>query len=291
MDTDHLRHFLLIAQLGSMTRAAGRANLTQPALSGQVRRLEDQLGAPLFHRLGRGLRLTPAGEVLRSHAAQALAALDAAHEAVAAVGSLTGGTLAIGGGATATAYLLPGILRRFHADHPGVRFSIREAPSRPIAEAVVTGELDAGFVTLPVPDARLTITPWLDDELVLLVPAAHPLRRKRRFQWRDLHQQPLIAFEPRSAVRELLDRALADHGVIPAVVMEVRSIATITAMVEAGIGLGFVSRFAAPAGQGLRPADRSLTRRLALVEPRDRLPSAALTAFRILALESRKLLS
>lgn len=288
MDTDHLRNFLLISQAGGMTRAAARANLTQPALSGQLKRLEEQMGAPLFHRLGRGLRLTPAGEVLRDHAMQALAALDAAREAVGALGSLASGTLAIGGGATATAYLLPDILRRFHAEFPGVRFAIREAPSRTIAEAVVAGELDAGVVTLPVAEARLEITPWLIDELVLLVPAAHPLRRRRTFQWRDLHQQPLIAFEPKSAVRELLDRALADNGVIPAVVMEVRSIATITAMVEAGIGLGFVSRYADPGGEGLRPADRSLSRQLALVSPRDRMPSAALQAFRRIALETPK---
>lgn len=288
MDTDHLRHFLAIAQLGSLTRAAARANLTQPALSGQLKRLEQEVGAPLFQRLGRGLRLTPAGEVLRDHAMRALATLDAAREAVGSLGSLANGTLAIGGGATVTAYLLPGILRQFHADHPGVRFSIREAPSRTIAEAVTAGELDAGFVTLPISGPRLTVTTWLVDELVLLVPPAHPLRRRRRFQWHDLHQQPLIAFEPRSAVRELLDRALADHDVTPAVVMEVRSIATITAMVEAGIGLGFVSRFADAAGTGLRPADGSLTRQLALIEPHDRMPSAALRAFRELALSKRK---
>ena len=155
---------------------------------------------------------------------------------------------------------MPDILRRFHAAHPGVRFAVREAPSRTIAEAVASGELDAGVVTLPVSDARLAITPWLVDELVLLVPPAHPLRKRRTFQWADLDHQPLIAFEPRSAVRELLDRALAEHGVFPAVVMEVRSIATITAMVEAGIGLGFVSRYAESAGIGLRPADRSLGR-------------------------------
>ena len=288
MDTSHLRNFLIIAQVGSLTRAAGRAHLTQPALSGQLKRLEDELGTALFHRLGRGLRLTPAGEILRDHAVRALAALDAASESLEELGSLRGGTLAIGGGATATAYLLPDILRRFHAAHPGVRFAVREAPSRTIAEAVASGELDAGVVTLPVSDARLAITPWLVDELVLLVPPAHPLRKRRTFQWADLDHQPLIAFEPRSAVRELLDRALAEHGVFPAVVMEVRSIATITAMVEAGIGLGFVSRYADSAGIGLRPADRSLGRQLALIEPRDRIPSAALRAFHSLAVSSYK---
>ncbi len=103
----------------------------------------------------------------------------------------------------------------------------------------------------------------------------------------DLHGQPLIAFESGSAVRQLLDRRLAEHEVLPSVVMELRSIAGITAMVEAGIGLGFVSRFADAGRNGLRAHDHALARTLALIERRDRVRSAALTAFRA-ALTARR---
>jgi DNA-binding transcriptional LysR family regulator len=112
------------------------------------------------------------------------------------------------------------------------------------------------------------------------VPRGHPLQRRRSFHWKDLHGQPLIAFESGSAVRLLLDRRLAEHRVEPSVVMELRAIAGITAMVEAGIGLGFVSRLADASGVGLRAADRALSRQLALIERRDRARSAALSAFR-----------
>ncbi len=290
MDTDVLRNFLTLAQSGNMTRAAAALHLTQPALSGQLKRLEDELGATLFHRQGRGLTLTPAGETFRRHAGDALDALTAGRQALGSLGALASGTLAIGGGATSTTCLLPGIIKDFHRRHPGIRFTIREAPSRTIVEAVLGGELDLGFVTLPVPAnlaaARLAVEPWLVDELVLLVPRHHPLAaktkdgRKRRFQWADLHNQPLIAFESGSAVRQLLDRRLAEHAVSPSVVMELRSIATIAGMVEAGIGLGFVSSLADGAGLGLRAADKALSRQLALVERKDRTRSAALAAFR-----------
>ena len=283
MDTDHLANFLVLAESGTMTRAAERLHLSQPAISGQLKRLEQELGVALFHRQARGLVLTSAGEAFRRHAADALAQLEAARAAIGAEGSLAAGAIAIGGGATSTTCLLPSILGAFHRDHPGIRFTIREAPSRTIAEAVLAGELDLGLVTLPIPGGAsaqaLEVTPWLSDELVLLVPPEHPLGKRRRFRWRDLRDQPLIAFESGSAVRELLDRRLANEGVQAAVVMELRAIASIANMVAAGIGLGFVSRFAAEAERGLRCADGPLTRELAIGERLRSRRSTALQAF------------
>jgi DNA-binding transcriptional LysR family regulator len=290
MDDNHLKNFLTLAQVGNMTRAASALHVSQPALSGQIKSLERELGATLFHRQGRGLALTEAGTTFRRFAADALAKLAAGREALGSLGSLTAGTLAIGGGATSTTCLLPQIIGKFHGKYPGIRFNIREAPSRTITEAVLSGELDLGVITLPVQGAdtqALVIEPWLIDELVLLVPPNHPLAKKRRFQWSELHNQPLIAFESGSAVRQLLDRQLLEHQVAPAVVMELRSIATITSMVAAGVGLGFVSRLADHAGKGLRCADKTLSRQLALIERRDRSRSIALQAFRAALLAHR----
>lgn len=291
MDTVHLSNFLTLAQVGNMTRCAQRLHLTQPALSAQVKRLEQDLGTPLFHRQGRGLVLTRAGEVFRRHAADALAALDAGRAALGAEGDLSAAAIAIGGGATATTCLLPKLLGRFHRNHPGVRFSIREAPSRVIAEAVLAGEIDLGIVTLPLPataqGGSLEAERWVTDELVLIVPPRHRLSGKRSFRWKDLHNEPLIAFETGSAVRTLVDHHLREHGVHPALVMEVRAIASIATMVANGIGLGFVSRFAAEARKGLTCADGAITRDLALIERRDRKRSPALQTFRDLLTVTR----
>ena len=284
MDTEHLQHFLLLAQSGNMTKTAARVHLTQPALSGQIKRLEHLLGATLFHRQGRGVALTQAGETFRSFAADALNQIDAGRTALGSLSSLASGTISIGGGATSTTCILPEIIGAFHARYPGIRFSIREATSRTVVEAVLSGELDLGLVTLPVPSSvdatRLSVEPWVVDELVLLVPPHHPLRNRRRFTWRDLHNQPLIAFESGSAVRQLLDRQLSHHEVRPSVVMELRAIGTITNMVAAGIGLGFVSRLAVPLAHALRCADRTLERQLAVIERRDRSRTPTMEAFR-----------
>src|SRR5579862_2251470 len=183
MDTDHVQNFLLLAQSCNMTRTAERVHLTQPALSGQIRRLEQGLQATLFHRQGRGLVLTQAGETFRRFAADALSQLNAGREALGSLGTLASGAIAIGGGATSTTCILPAIIGAFHARHPGIRFAIREATSRTIATAVLSGELDLGLVTLPLPAsidaARLAVDDWVVDELVLLVPPDHPLRRRR----------------------------------------------------------------------------------------------------------------
>jgi DNA-binding transcriptional LysR family regulator len=284
MDTDHVQNFLLLAQSCNMTRTAERVHLTQPALSGQIRRLEQDLQATLFHRQGRGLVLTQAGETFRRFAADALSQINAGREALGSLGTLASGAIAIGGGATSTTCILPAIIGAFHARHPGIRFAIREATSRTIATAVLSGELDLGLVTLPLPAsidaARLAVDAWVVDELVLLVPPDHPLRRRRTFRWRDLHNQPLIAFESGSAVRQLLDRQLSDHDVHPSVVMELRAIGTITNMVAAGIGLGFVSRLAAPHAHYLSCAERTLERQIAVIARRDRSRTPATEAFR-----------
>lgn len=284
MDTDHLKNFLLLAQLGNMTKTASRVHVTQPALSGQIKRLEQILGTTLFHRQGRGLALTQGGETFRRFAADALGQIDAGRSALGSLGTLASGTISIGGGATSTTCILPSIIGAFHARYPGIRFTIREATSRTIVEAVLSGELDLGLVTLPLPasvDAtRLSVDAWVVDELVLVVPPNHPLRHRRRFRWQDLHNQPLIAFESGSAVRQLLDRQLSDHEVRPSVVMELRAIGTITNMVAAGIGLGFVSRLAVPQTHALRCADRTLERQIAVIERRDRSRTPAIEAFR-----------
>jgi DNA-binding transcriptional LysR family regulator len=288
MDIDHLRHFLIVAEAGSLTRAAGRLHLSQPALSAQIRALEADLGTELFQRQARGLRLTPAGDIFRRHAVGIISQVEAARGSVGSLGSLNSGAIAIGGGATATTCLLPEVVRDFHLRHPGIRFTIREAPSRTIVQAVADGELDLGIVTLPVPrqqSGMLTVTPWLVDELVLIAPDAHPLAQRHSFHWQDLHNQQLIAFEHGSAVRNLLDARLAEHRVRPALVMELRSIAAILNMVAAGIGLGFISRLADSSGRGLTCAEQPLSRQLALIERRDHPPSAALAAFRAALLD------
>ncbi len=290
MELTPLKSFLVLAREGRVTRAAARLHLTQPAVSAQLARLEEELGQRLFHRTPKGMVLTEAGRVLRRFAEDALGRLEDGRRAVAELGRLERGRLSVGGGATATTYLLPGLLARFHAQHPGLQLFVREQGSRGVQEAVRSGELDLGLVTVPALVSRgadgaalqgLAVEPWVQDELRLVVPSSHPLHGRDSFRWRDLHGAPLVLFEAGTAVRDLIDAHLQRSGVRVHIVMELRSIASIQQMVGQGIGAGFVSRHALPTpGAGLRCADGPLARELAIIYRSDRALEPAAAAFR-----------
>jgi len=282
MEIGPLQSFLVIAEEGHMTRAAQRLHLTQPAVSAQLKRLEEELGQPLFHRTPKGLVLTQAGALFRGYVEDALMRLEDGAVALKRLAGLEQGTLSIGGGATATTYLLPALLGRFHERHPAIRIFVREQGSQSVVEAVLAGQLDLGVVTLPVdePGPRLAIAPWMEDELRLIVPPGHPLEGRSSFRWRDLAGSPLVLFEAHTSVRNLIDGRLAEAGTPVEIVMELRSIESIKEMVAQGIGAAFVSRYALRGDEaGLRCADGRLSRHLGIVHRADRALSAAADAF------------
>jgi len=281
LDDGPLKTFLVLADEGKMTRAATLLHRTQPALSSQLARLEDEVGTRLFHRTPKGLVLTEAGRLFKGYVEDALMRLSDGMDAVRALAGLERGELTVGGGATATTYLLPPVLKRFHERFPAIRLRVRELGSAAVTEAVLAGDLDLGIVTRPTEIAqRIVSEPWVEDELLLIVPTGHRLAARKSFRWKDLAGQALVMFEPQSAVRLLIDDALARAGVAVEIVMEVRSIDAIQQMVAQGIGAGFVSRWALAEGRvGLRCADGALVRELAVVRRADRAPSAAANAF------------
>jgi DNA-binding transcriptional LysR family regulator len=248
-------------------------------VSGQIARLEAQLGSDLFHRGARGVSPTEAGTAFLAIAEDVLRRLEDGAIALSALRGAEVGTLRIGGGATATTWLLPPLLRRYLALHPGIHITVRERGTTDVVGLVLSGELDLGLVTLPVVHPHLRATPWVDDVLRLLAPPGHALASSRTFRWEELARVPLVLFEAGSAVRRGIDEALARAGVTPHVVMELRSIEAIKRMVEAGIGAGFVSRHALRPDEGADPAEGPLSRTLAVVWRSDRPPSAATRAF------------
>jgi DNA-binding transcriptional LysR family regulator len=292
-----LRQFIAIARARHMTRAARQLGITQPALSAMVRKLEIEVGADLLTRSGRGIDLTEAGRVFLVHAEDAVRRAEAAVTAVREVMGLERGSIRIGGGATATSYLLPRVVSAVRKGHPGLRFYVREAGSSAVAAAVSSGELDVGIVTLPLKGPEtddLLRIPLVEDELRLIRPVERggKTRRSTRtagmFTWAEIATEPIVAFEAGTAVRELLDRAAAAAGVSLNVVMELRSIESIKQMVAAGIGVGFVSRFALKEGEGLACRDGKLSRALAIVRPRGRTPSPAVAEFERVLLAQRR---
>lgn len=282
MDLRTMTQMIVIAEHGHMTRAAQEMGISQPALSAALRKLEEELETELFHRTGHGVELTEAGQVFVENAKITLRAAEKTSEAVRSLVGLETGSIRVGAGATAVGYMLPKAIQVVRDEFPGLRFSIREAGSSQVARGVISGELDLGIVTLPMNlprDEELMVVKEIHDELRLIVPKGHRLDGKRNFAWKDLEGEAVVAFEAGTAVRSLIDAAAGEAGVSLEVVMELRSIESIVQMVNAQIGVGFVSKFGLPEKAGIRARGGGLTRKLGVIRRRDRFPSHAAAAF------------
>lgn len=273
---DDLRHFVMIAEIGNFTRAAGRAHLTQPALSASIRRLETRMGARLLHRGRTGARPTAAGEALLPLARAAIAAVEAGERAVAEVEGLRVGEVRLAAGATACTYLLPEVLARYRRAHPDIRFVLRESTTDEALDALHSGRIDLAIVS------GADGEPWFVDELILVAAPDFEVPA-------ELARAPFIGFRRGTTSRQLLDAAFPHADVV----MELGSIATVKGNVRAGIGLALVSRRAVVrdlAEGSLRRVPSELTpipRPLELVHlGADRLPPAA-AALRKLLLSPR----
>lgn len=237
---DELRQFLLIHELGTFTKAAKRAHVSQPALTAAMQRLEQSIGARLFDRGREGARLTAAGEALLPHARAVLTSLDDGRRAVAEVLALGRGEVRIGAGATSCTYLLPPLLAEFHAAHPHLRLILRELTSDAALVALEAGELDLAVVA-DVDEQRERTTlareRWRDDAMVMV--AAPQLAAQLRGDAALLERAPVVAFS-RGTTRVLLDR----HFPAGERVMELGSLAAIKGNARAGIGVALLSRSA-----------------------------------------------
>ncbi len=242
MDLVQLRSFLAVAETGAITEAAERIGVTQPALSRRLQQLEDHLGVELLVRGRKGAQLTEIGRLVQSEAQGIVARYDQMREMVSSHQRLEGGSVRIGGGATAVSFILPEAIAAFQTAYPQVRFQLREAGSSEIAADVVAGQLELGVVTLPVRDRELDVTPLTTDRIVLVARHDHALARRRRVRIQDLADQAFVAFEAGSALRQIIDGKLRDAGVEVNVVMELRSIPAILRMVSTTGNLAFVSQ-------------------------------------------------
>ncbi|GAB4256454.1 LysR substrate-binding domain-containing protein [Deferrisoma sp.] len=287
----HLEAFVAVAREGGFTRAAERLCLTQPTVSGQIRELEEDLGLELFHRLPRAVELTDAGKALLPKALDVLAARDRFAQEAAALRGVVAGELAVHASTIPGEYLLPPVLARFKAEHPGVRVVLEVADTSEVLRRVEAGEAGVGIVGSEAGGDLLSEPLW-GDRIVLLVPAGWPVAD--RIAPEDLGDLPLVAREPGSGTRRTVEAALGDRRVHPRVVAELGSTTAVLEAVKAGLGAGFVSERAAAealasgrvrsvAVDGVVPVSR---RFLAVWHPRRALGPAARALLEILREEA-----
>ncbi len=253
MELHQLRYFVAVVREGTFTRAAERLYITQPSLSEQIRKLETELGSPLFRRLGRRLALTSAGESLLPHAEKVVLEVEEAKARVHEVRGLRRGRLSIGVLPSAAARLLPRFLAEFRRHHPGVEVVLRdESDSAELEQLVHDGVVDLAIVRLP-PTRRtdLEVDILVREPLVLVVPPGHRLADRRSVALADLVHEPFVMMRPGHGLRECLLGVCRQAGFDPHIVFEAGQLGSLVGLVQAGIGITVVPRMVA-GSEGLR---------------------------------------
>jgi DNA-binding transcriptional LysR family regulator len=210
MTLQQLRYFLAAAEKGSFSAAAESLLMAQPSLSDQIRRLEAELGVPLFTRAGRTLVLTEAGKMLQPHAERTLAAAEEAVESVKEVRTLRGGTVSFGTFGSAHHYLLGGLVQDFRRRYPDVRVRVVGQNSVEVADAVRDGVLEAGLVALPIDDGGLEVRPSIREENHYV--SASPQRVAKPKTIEELAAAPLILYDARWGAVDPMRRLLAERA-------------------------------------------------------------------------------
>lgn len=267
LNLDHLRAFVQVVELGSFSAVAERMNLSQPAISLQLRQLEKRLGVRLVERVGRRATPTAAGSELLGHAGRIEAAVAAALDDMAR--HATGGTgrVRLGTGATACIYLLPALLRELRRRLPALEITVSTGNTADIVKAVQENRLDIGLVTLPAAGRMFEVTPVLDDEFVAIAPAEQG-GLPAEVTAAALAKLPLLLYEPGGNTRRIFDQWVARAGVELKPVMALGSVEAIKELVGAGLGCAVLPRMALGKRAGpliVRPLSPRLHRTLAVV--------------------------
>ncbi|AXM94346.1 LysR family transcriptional regulator [Pseudomonas plecoglossicida] len=284
MTPEQLITFATVAEHGNISHAAQALHLSQPAVSGQLKLLQEAFGEPLYQRAGRGVRLTAAGEQLLAHAERLRETFRQAQALREAMRGLERGTLRIGASTTPASYLLPYLLADFHARYPDVLVTTTHGNTAEIVAEL--GSVDIALIEGP-PGQELPlgtgVTLWREDEIVAVVPNGHPLADAQQHTLEALGEYPLVLRESGSGVRQIVERAFARSGVAMRVALEIAGVEGVKEAVRAGMGIGFVSamsiRHEDGALQRVQIAPQPLVRRFSILLPHAATPSRVAARF------------
>ncbi|MFI0367037.1 LysR family transcriptional regulator [Actinomadura sp. 1N219] len=243
MNLQQLNYVVAVAELGNFTRAAQRCSVVQSALSHQIAKLEQELGARLFHRTSRSVALTPAGAAFLPAARDCLAAAERARaEVYAATGEIRG-RLAVGMIPTVAAVDVPAVLRSFHQQHPQVRISLVTAGSTVLADQVRDGALDVAFLGLAedVEIPHLNSRPLARDPLAALLAPGHPLAGRRRIRLEAIAAEEFVDFPAGTTGRVQADHAFRAAGLERTVAFEVTDPHIMARLVTEGLGVALLA--------------------------------------------------
>ena len=270
MNLHHLAIFHAIAETGSISACAARLHISQPAISRQLKEFERRMSVVLFERLPRGMRLTQPGEVLHGYSARLFEIARTAEAAVRELSDARQGHVSIGASNTVGTYILPSLLARFRRSHPTIGISMFVGNTEQVSQGVHDLRFMLGFI---------------EDEIVPVAAADHPLSGKKRLSPADLAGQSLLMREPGSGTRELVETRLQRHGVHPGYIVEFGSTEAIKQAAIHGGGVAWLPRVCMPrelaAGELVRLPVKPLTirRPLSVIRRSDGYTAPATEAF------------
>lgn len=284
MDFDQLETFIEVARLSSFSRAAEKRFRTQPAISSQIRSLEEEVGAKLLDRSGGRVSVTASGKLFLKFAEETLDARKAVVTAIAETERVPRGEIVVGANEGTCLHILPEVFAEFKKQYPDVSVSIKRADYSKVLESVIDNSVDFGVVSMPITDPRLTAVLIHKDELVLIAPPRHPLAKLKSASAADIAQYPLVM--PKVGhTRDALDDLFHQRKLKPRYAMELDSSELLKRFVAADVGIGFISRsnvqedVKANVLAAVALTEAPIRRDLALVFRKDKALSRAALAF------------
>jgi DNA-binding transcriptional LysR family regulator len=284
MDFDQLETFLEVARHTSFSRAAEKRFRTQPAISSQIRSLEEEVGARLFDRSGGKVALTAAGKLFQQYAEQTLDARKTMLITLAEMERVPRGEIVVGANEGTCLHILPEVFAEFKKLYPNVGVQISRLERAKIMESIIDNSVDFGVVSAPVDDKRLTVVNIHRDELVIIAPPGHSLSRMKQAAIADVVPFPLLL--PKiGRTRDALENLFHDRHLKPKISMELDSSELLKRFVAADVGIGFIAGsnvmedVKAGVLAAIAMADASIRRDLALVFRKDKALSRAALAF------------
>lgn len=256
-----LRAFIEVAEKQSFVAASQSLNMSQPALSQCIRQLEQHVGSPLFNRTTRQVRMTPLGAGFLPLVRDLLKRFDDLMSDVQSLVDRKHGNVIVACLPSVAARLMPKIISACDRLYPGLHITIRDSNMKGVSRMILSGEVDFGIASGGAPDSRLGSAGFAWDKMYAVLPVSSPLARKRVLRWQDLTSETFISMSHETGVRDLVDRIMNDLNLKLNTVNEISNFATLSGLVEEGVGIT-----AAP-GLSLPRDNQSLIRRRPLIDP------------------------
>ncbi|MFG0266540.1 MAG: LysR family transcriptional regulator [Rhodopirellula sp. JB055] len=255
MDIDQLKYFQSVAETKSFTEAAARMNLSQPALSRSIQRLEEEFGQPFFERKPRSVELTDAGLRFQRSATQILRIIEDTRAEITDDGET--GKLRIGAIPTIAPYFLPDLLKQFSDAFPSSQLIVHENTTNELLKGIKQGEIDLAILAEPINEKYVEVVPLMEEELCLVLPPNHPLCEENGIRLEDVEEEPFVMLGEAHCLSENIHSFCRKRSILPVAVERANQLATVQELVSLSHGISMIPEMARRLDRSKRRVYRS----------------------------------